>query len=124
MTAYRFRVKFDPNPTSLWRDIIVGADRTIVEFVPATLLVPRFLAASVLAHVVLHGVRLAPASISFGDRAQRDDTILRRIGMSLVLGVLAGYTLWCVIVSVYVLTVVVHEETYEMSYYLPSHPGL
>jgi len=32
MTAYRFRVKFDPDPTSLWRDIGVGADRTIAEF--------------------------------------------------------------------------------------------
>lgn len=32
MTAYRFRVKFDSDPTSLWRDIVVGADRTIVEF--------------------------------------------------------------------------------------------
>jgi hypothetical protein len=32
MTAYRFRVKFAPDPTSLWRDIVVGADRTIVEF--------------------------------------------------------------------------------------------
>ena len=31
MTAYRFRVKFDPDPTSLWRDIVVGADRTIAE---------------------------------------------------------------------------------------------
>jgi hypothetical protein len=32
MTAYRFRVKFDPDPRSLWRDIAVGADRTIAEF--------------------------------------------------------------------------------------------
>lgn len=32
MTAYRFRVKFDPDPTSLWRDIVVGAERTIAEF--------------------------------------------------------------------------------------------
>lgn len=32
MTAYRFRVKFDPEPTSLWRDIVVGADRTISKF--------------------------------------------------------------------------------------------
>ena len=32
MTAYRFRVKFDPDPTSLWRDIVVGADRTIAKF--------------------------------------------------------------------------------------------
>ena len=32
MTAYRFRVKFDPDPTSLWRDLVVGADRTITEF--------------------------------------------------------------------------------------------
>lgn len=32
MTAYRFRVKFAPDPTSLWRDILVGADRTITEF--------------------------------------------------------------------------------------------
>ena len=32
MTAYRFRIKFDPEPTSLWRDIVVGADRTIAEF--------------------------------------------------------------------------------------------
>ncbi|GAA0291455.1 IS1096 element passenger TnpR family protein [Halarchaeum salinum] len=32
MTAYRFRVKFAPDPTSLWRDIVVGADRTLDEF--------------------------------------------------------------------------------------------
>lgn len=32
MTAYRFRVKFDPDPTALWRDIVVGADRSIDEF--------------------------------------------------------------------------------------------
>ncbi|CCQ36856.1 uncharacterized protein Nmlp_2702 [Natronomonas moolapensis 8.8.11] len=32
MTAYRFRVKFALDPTSLWRDIVVGADRTIAEF--------------------------------------------------------------------------------------------
>lgn len=32
MTVYRFRIKFAPNPTSLWRDIVVGADRTIAEF--------------------------------------------------------------------------------------------
>lgn len=32
MTAYRFRVKFAPDPTSLWRDIVVGADRTLAEF--------------------------------------------------------------------------------------------
>ena len=32
MTAYRFRVKFDPDPTSLWRDIVVGADITLAEF--------------------------------------------------------------------------------------------
>ena len=32
MTAYRFRVKFDPDPTSLWRDIVVGADRPLTEF--------------------------------------------------------------------------------------------
>jgi hypothetical protein len=32
MTADRFRVKFDPEPTSLWRDVVVGADRTIAEF--------------------------------------------------------------------------------------------
>lgn len=32
MTTYRFRVKFEHGPTSLWRDIVVGADRTIDEF--------------------------------------------------------------------------------------------
>jgi|GEM_PF-479114 len=32
MTAYRFRVKFDRDPTALWRDVVVGADRTIAEF--------------------------------------------------------------------------------------------
>jgi hypothetical protein len=32
MTAYRFRVNFEPDPTSLWRDIVVGATRTITEF--------------------------------------------------------------------------------------------
>jgi len=31
MTAYRFRVKFDPDPTSLWRDIVVGADQSLDE---------------------------------------------------------------------------------------------
>jgi hypothetical protein len=32
MTTYRFRVKFEYDPTSLWRDIVVGADRTLAEF--------------------------------------------------------------------------------------------
>jgi len=32
MTAYRFRVKFDPDPTLLWQDIVGGADRTITGF--------------------------------------------------------------------------------------------
>lgn len=32
MTAYTFRVKFERDPTSLWRDIVVGADRTLDEF--------------------------------------------------------------------------------------------
>nr|WP_245778595.1 hypothetical protein [Halomicrobium zhouii] len=31
MAAYRFRVKYDCEPTSLWRDIVVGAERTIAE---------------------------------------------------------------------------------------------
>jgi hypothetical protein len=31
MTAYRFRVKYDPDPTALWRDVVVRADRTIAE---------------------------------------------------------------------------------------------
>ncbi len=32
MTTYRFRVKYESDPTSLWRDIVVGADRTLDEF--------------------------------------------------------------------------------------------
>jgi len=32
MTVYRFRVKFDPDPTSPWRDVVVGSDRTLDEF--------------------------------------------------------------------------------------------
>jgi hypothetical protein len=32
MTTYRFRVKYAPDPRSLWRDIVVGADRTLNEF--------------------------------------------------------------------------------------------
>jgi len=32
MTAVRFRIKFGPDPTSLWRDIVVGENRTIDEF--------------------------------------------------------------------------------------------
>lgn len=32
MTVYRYRVKFEHDPTSLWRDIVVGADRSIDEF--------------------------------------------------------------------------------------------
>ena len=31
MTVYRFRVKFDSDPTSLWRDIVVGERRTLDE---------------------------------------------------------------------------------------------
>jgi hypothetical protein len=31
MTTYRFRFKYDPEPTELWRDVVVGADRTIDE---------------------------------------------------------------------------------------------
>jgi len=32
MTTYRFRVKFEYDPTELWRDIVVGEDRTLDEF--------------------------------------------------------------------------------------------
>ncbi|MFB6352575.1 MAG: hypothetical protein ABEJ92_00660 [Halobacteriales archaeon] len=32
MTAYRFRVKFDPDPTALWRDVVIGEARTVDEF--------------------------------------------------------------------------------------------
>lgn len=32
MTIYPFRVKYEHDPTSLWRDIVVGADRTLNEF--------------------------------------------------------------------------------------------
>jgi len=31
MTAYRFRVEFDPDPMSMWRDIVVGSDRSLDE---------------------------------------------------------------------------------------------
>jgi len=31
MTAFRFRVKYDPDPTTLWRDVVVGNDRTLEE---------------------------------------------------------------------------------------------
>lgn len=32
MTTYRFRVKFEYDPTSLWRDIVVGENRYLDEF--------------------------------------------------------------------------------------------
>jgi hypothetical protein len=32
MPTYRFRVKFEYAPTDLWRDIVVGGDRTLDEF--------------------------------------------------------------------------------------------
>ncbi|WP_231858823.1 plasmid pRiA4b ORF-3 family protein [Haloquadratum walsbyi] len=32
MTTYRFRVKYEHDPRSLWRDIVVGADRTLNQF--------------------------------------------------------------------------------------------
>lgn len=32
MPTYRFRVKYEHDPTSLWRDIVVGTDRTLDEF--------------------------------------------------------------------------------------------
>lgn len=84
-----------------------GIVATIVgpAFVPATLLVPGLLAASALARAVRHGVRLASAFVGTDDRVRRDDTSLRRIGASLVFGVLAGYTLWWIAASVYVVTV-------------------
>lgn len=31
MTTYRFRIKYEHDPTSLWRDIVVGEDRTLDE---------------------------------------------------------------------------------------------
>ena len=91
-------------PALVFDDGIVA---TIVgpAFVPATILVPGLLAASVLARVVRHGVRLASMFVGSGDRVRRDATSLRRIGASLVFGVFAGYTLWWVAASLYVLTV-------------------
>ena len=32
MTTYRFRVKLEYDPTSLWRDIVIGGDRSLTEF--------------------------------------------------------------------------------------------
>ena len=32
MTTYRFRVKYDPDSTGLWRDIVVGGNRALTEF--------------------------------------------------------------------------------------------
>ena len=32
MTTYRFRVKYDPDPTDLWQDIVIGGSRTLAEF--------------------------------------------------------------------------------------------
>ena len=91
-------------PALVFDDGIVA---TIVgpAFVPATILVPGLLGASVLARAVRHGVRLASTFVGSDDRVRRDDTSLRRIGASLVFGVLAGYTLWWVAASVYVLAV-------------------
>lgn len=84
-----------------------GIVSTIIDpvFISATLLVPGLLAVSVLARVIRHGVRLASAYIGSDNRAQGDDTSLRRIGASLIFGGLAGYTLWWVIGSMYVLTI-------------------
>ena len=32
MATYRFRVKYDPDPTDLWRDIVVGKNRALTKF--------------------------------------------------------------------------------------------
>lgn len=32
MAAYRFRVKLAADPTSLWRDVVIGGDRSLTEF--------------------------------------------------------------------------------------------
>jgi len=32
VTTYRFRVKYDPDPTGLWRDVVVGGNRALTEF--------------------------------------------------------------------------------------------
>lgn len=84
-----------------------GIVATVVSpvFVPTSLLAPGLLAVSVLTRVVRHGIRLASTLVGSGDRTLRGDTSLRRIGTSLVLGVLAGVTLWWVVGSIYVLTI-------------------
>jgi hypothetical protein len=32
MTSYRFRVKLDWAPTDLWRDIVIGGERSLTDF--------------------------------------------------------------------------------------------
>ena len=86
-------------------DTGIAAGVVTPAFVSAALLAPGLLAMSVLARVVRHGVRLASVYVGSSDRSRRGDTALRPVGMSLVFGALAGYTLWWVAASVYVLAV-------------------
>ena len=69
---------------------------------PATMVVPGLLALSVLVGVGAHAVRLASRFTAGEDRTYPDDAALLTILASLVLGVLAAYTLWWAVAGLYV----------------------
>ena len=73
-------------------------------WMPATMVVPGLLALSVLVGVGAHAVRLASRVLETEDRTRPGDTALSRIFVSIVLGVLAAYTLWWAVVGLYVVS--------------------
>ncbi|ADD05300.1 uncharacterized protein Nmag_1724 [Natrialba magadii ATCC 43099] len=71
-------------------------------WIPLSILVPGLLALTVLVSVLAHGIRLGSAVLDSGDRIQPGDTAVTRILASVMLGILAMYTLWWVVASLYV----------------------
>ncbi|ELY79465.1 hypothetical protein C486_10709 [Natrinema gari JCM 14663] len=68
-------------------------------WLPFAILVPGFLALSVLVDVLAHGVRLGSTVLGTGDRSQPGDTAASRLLASVVLGPLAVFTLWWAVAS-------------------------
>ncbi|GAB3028101.1 hypothetical protein [Natronobiforma cellulositropha] len=71
-------------------------------WVPLATLVPGLLALTVLAGVLAHGVRLGSAALGSGDRITPGDAAVTRILASVVLAILAAYTLWWAVASLIV----------------------
>ena len=86
----------------LFVDVPVALEPVLSLWRPATMVVPGLLALSVLVGVSAHAVRLASRLTAGEDRTRPGDAALSTVLASLVLGVLAAYTLWWAVAGLYV----------------------